>query len=141
MWPTTFEQRLHSWHTLRQRVANDSALNCLAAVNEWWYQSPWQSYYLHWQDQATWPDPWQLLADNVYCDLARALGIMYTMVLLDRPDIQDAQIAEIDQGNLVLVHNKKYILNWERYVVVNTNLESKTFRNQLSQVELKQQLH
>ena len=141
MWPTTFEQRLHSWHHLRQSAANISALDCLTAINQWWYQTPWQAYYLHWQDQATWPDPWQLLADNVYCDLARALGIMYTIVLLDRSDIQDAQIAEIDQGNLVLVHNQKYILNWERYVVVNTNLESKTFRNQLAQVDLKKQLN
>jgi hypothetical protein len=34
----------------------------------------------------TWPDPWQLLSDDVYCEVARGLGILYTITLLDRAD-------------------------------------------------------
>jgi hypothetical protein len=77
----------------------------------------------------------------MYCDIARALGILYTIVLLDRDDIADAKIVEIDQGNLVLVGQEKYILNGERDIIVNTNLGSTNFRNQLHQVEIKQQLY
>jgi hypothetical protein len=80
-------------------------------------------YYLHWDDQAQWPDPWQLLSENIYCDLARGLGILYTIALLDRADITDAQlILTVDAHNLVLVPNTKYILNWEKHSIVNTNL-------------------
>lgn len=141
MWPSNFEQRLQSWSLLRKSVASKPSLECLTEINQWWFQTPWQAYYLHWQDRQTWPDPWQLLADNMYCDIARALGILYTIELLNRADIQDAKIVEIDQGNLVLVDGEKYILNWERDIIVNTNLESTDFRNQLHQVELKQLLY
>lgn len=141
MWPSNFDQRLESWYALRQQARQQPLLGCLTQINQWWLASPWQAYYLHWQDRDTWPDPWQLLSDNVYCDLARSLGILYTIMLLDRDDVSDAKIVEIDQGNLVLAAQEKYILNWERDIIVNTNLESTKFRNQLCQVEIKQLLY
>jgi hypothetical protein len=141
MWPASFDLRLESWYAMREQARQKPLLECLTQINQWWMGSPWLAYHLHWQDRQTWPDPWQLLADNVYCDLARALGILYTVVLLDRADISDAKIVEIDQGNLVLVTQEKYILNWERDIIVNTNLESTKFLNQLCQVELKQLLY
>jgi hypothetical protein len=141
MWSASFDQRLQSWYAMRQQAKQLPVLECLQQVNQWWLVSPWQAYYLHWHDRHTWPDPWQLLDDNMYCDIARALGILYTIVLLDRDDIADAKIVEIDQGNLVLVGQEKYILNWERDIIVNTNLGSTNFRNQLHQVEIKQQLY
>ena len=62
----------------------------LQDINFWWsHARPWHPYYLHWDDQPAWPDPWQLLSDNVYCDLAKALGIMYTISLLDRADMAE----------------------------------------------------
>ncbi len=140
MWPTNFEHRLASWHSLRQRAATAPIPQCLQSINQWWTNTPWQPYYLHWHDRSAWPDPWQLLADNFYCDLARALGMLYTIALIDRPDIQDARIAETELGNLVLVHGEKYILNWDRDIQVNNNLEHKIFPNQLSQVEVRQQI-
>lgn len=141
MWLEHFDQRLTSWKSLRQTAAELPVDQCLTLINAWWFQSPWQAYYLHWDDRSSWPNPWELLADNVYCELARALGMLYTIVLLDRPDIADAQLVETTQGNLVLVHREKYILNWDRDVCVNTNLEYKKIKHQLSQVELKKQLN
>jgi hypothetical protein len=95
--------------------------SALDAINAWWFSAPWQPYYLHWDDQATWPDPWQLLSDNVYCDLARALGILYTITLLDRADMASAELILTEDGdNLVQIAKEKYILNWKPDTVVNT---------------------
>lgn len=86
---------------------------------------PWRPYHLHWDDFATWPDPWELLSDNIYCDVARGLGIMYTISLLDRADFADAELVLTDEGhNLVQVCQTKYILNWDQDTVVNINLTS-----------------
>lgn len=126
IWPTTFAERLESWNSLRSQCQNLPIKTALTEINAWWFNSPWRPYYLHWDDQLTWPDPWQLLSDNVYCPLARGLGILYTITLLDRADMAPADLILTEEGdNLVLVAKEKYILNWETDSVVNTFQEVK----------------
>ena len=121
MWPATFDTRLASWAQLRDQCQNLPLESALAEINRWWFTAPWCPYYLHWDDQSSWPDPWQLLSDNVYCDLARGLGIVYTISMLDRKDMADAVLVLTEPGtNLVLVAKEKYILNWGANNVVNT---------------------
>ena len=140
MWPATFEQRLHAWGVLRETVQHASVEQLLADINTWWFHAPWRAYHLHWDDQDVWPDPWELLSDNIYCDLARGLGILYTITLLDRADLQDSVLAESDQGNLVLVQDQKYILNWNSAQVLNINPGQNKCQHSVTQQQLKQQL-
>ena len=121
MWPKTFSQRLDCWNRLRESCQTSPIETALETINSWWFQTPWCPYYLHWDDQSTWPDPWQLLSNNVYCDLARALGIVYTINMLDRADMTPTTLVLTEDGaNLVQVAKEKYILNWEADNVVNT---------------------
>jgi hypothetical protein len=139
MWSNTFEQRLAAWALLRDQVADLDPESTLKTINSWWYNCPWKPYYLHWDDRANWPDPWQLLSDNYYCDLARGLGILYTITLLDRADLGDATLVLTDSGdNLVLVAKSKYILNWDRDTIVNT-IQAVNIKKQLTQQQVKQQ--
>ncbi len=137
MWAHTFPERLTAWAQLRTQAAALPPAQALAAINSWWFQTPWRPYHLHWDDVKTWPDPWQLLDDNVYCGLARGLGIMYTIVLLDRADMQDAEMIEMGSDNLVLFDQGKYILNWDRDQIVNINLSSKKTQHCISQQQIK----
>ena len=137
MWPSTFADRLESWTALRTSAQSQDLETALVAINQWWFNSPWKAYYLHWDDQATWPDPWQLLNDDIYCDVAKALGILYTISMLDRADMADATLVLTeDHRNLVLVNKTKYILNWNPDSVVNTNQAVK-IRRQFKQYQIK----
>jgi hypothetical protein len=137
MWPQTFSSRLESWNLLRSQCQTLSPKSALEDINRWWFQVPWRPYYLHWDDQNTWPDPWQLLSDDIYCEVARGLGILYTVTLLDRADLAPASlILTADGTNLVQVGREKYILNWEANTVVNTNLEF-TIQRQYQQQHIK----
>jgi hypothetical protein len=137
MWPRDFAARLESWTALRRQTQDQDPATALAAINAWWFNTPWQAYYLDWDNQLTWPDPWQLLSDNVYCDVAKALGILYTITLLDRADMADATLVLTeDHRNLVLVSKTKYILNWNSDGVVNTNQAVK-IRRQFEQHQIK----
>jgi hypothetical protein len=139
MWPDTFATRLTSWTDLRNRVNTLPIELALLEINQWWSQTPWRPYYLHWDDQPTWPDPWQLLSDDIYCDLAKALGILYTISMLDRADMADAELVLTEDGrNLVQVAQRKYILNWDPDSVVNTNQAIK-IKRRLVQSQIKQQ--
>ena len=139
MWPATFASRLESWNNLRDSCQNIPIEQALETINSWWFAVPWKPYYLHWDDQATWPDPWQLLSDNIYCDLARGLGILYTITLLDRADLTSATLVLTETGdNLVLVAKEKYILNWDGNTIVNT-IQAVKIKRQLTQQEVKKQ--
>ena len=129
MWSADFADRLESWSDLRTRVQSLDLEQALTVINHWWFGTPWQPYYLHWDDQPAWPDPWQLLSDNVYCDLARGLGILYTISLLDRADMADAELVLTEAGdNLVQVAKEKYILNWKNDSILNNKPKAKTIR-------------
>ena len=139
MWCSTFEQRLAAWNSLRDRVRDLPVPEALEEINIWWQQTPWRAYHLHWDDRQDWPDPWQLLSDNIYCDLARGLGILYTITVLDRDDMQDAELIETEQGNLVQLDGGKYILNWGSDLELNTHLQQS--KHHIAQREVKQQLY
>jgi hypothetical protein len=126
MWHKDFASRLGAWADLRKEVQSMPLEQALQTINTWWYQAPWTGYYLHWDDMLTWPDPWQLLSDNIYCDVARGLGILYTLTLLDHTDLTSIElILTEDNRNLVLVNQEKYTLNWDTTIIVNTPLLQK----------------
>ena len=129
IWPATFSARLESWNLLRDQCINLPVASALEDINAWWFRTPWPAYHLHWDDSESWPDPWQLLSDNIYCELARGLGILYTITLLDRADLAPAELVlTAESGNLVLVTPEKYILNWASDTIVNTNLDTQKLR-------------
>jgi hypothetical protein len=140
MWNKNFTDRLASWNQLRQQSATEDLESALVSINSWWFKSPWTAYHLHWDDQADWPDPWQLLSDDQYCPVARGLGIMYTIAMLDREDLQDVQMIEYQSDNLVLVNNEKYILNWDPDQVLNISLRRSKPQRQVSQEQIKQKI-
>lgn len=136
MWPKTFQLRLDTWAHLRDQARTQDAKTALTNINQWWFNAPWRAYHLHWDDQPTWPDPWELLSDNMFCDVARGLGILYTISLLDHSDLTDAELVLTNEGhNLVLVDKRKYILNWGQDIIVNTNHKLEIKRH-LTQIQV-----
>ena len=65
---------------------------------------------------------------------------MYTISMLEREDLQDAQMIEYQSDNLVLVNKEKYILNWDPDQVVNISLGRSKPRQQVSQEQIKQKI-
>ena len=137
MWPIKFEDRLLQWSKLRTEANELSLESSLAKINLWWQQTPWTPYHLHWDDQETWPNPWELLSDNIFCDLARSLGIMYTIMMIDRPDIFKAELALCDETNLVLINEGKYILNWSPEELLNISTASIKIKKTLDSEQLR----
>ena len=140
MWPKQFGDRLAAWNQLRNQSLAQPVDQALASINAWWFDTPWIPYHLHWDERDKWPDPWQLLEDNIYCPLARGLGILYTIAIINHPDIDSAELTEVDSDNLVLIDKKKYILNWDRHEIVNINLGLRNPRRSVSLEQIKQQI-
>lgn len=120
-----YETRLKNWYKLREDLINkDTKTKCIE-IDNWWQKAPLLNHHLHPHDIGNWPDPWELLSENTYCEVARALGMCYTLLLLDVIDIK-LVLATNESGDdvvLVLVDNAKYVLNYWPNTVISNSLK------------------
>lgn len=127
MWNHRPSDRLHEWKGFRERIGTLEISQAIAEVNHLWCYAPYVSYYLDPNLVDEWPDPWTLLHENYYCDLAKSLGMLYTLYLSQhyKKTISDICLKVYknplnhDVFNTVWVDEGKYILNLEFNTVVN----------------------
>lgn len=82
MFDLSGNERLTEWRRIRDSLNNSHFPE--EEVLEIWKKAPFVSRYLDPSDPDSWPDPWHLILDNRYDDLAIALGIAYTLGLSAR---------------------------------------------------------
>lgn len=118
------QNRLRDWRNFRESLTNKDTKDICIEIDKYWQNSPIMNHYLHPVDIDNWPDPWQLLDDNLYCPYARALGMIYTLVMLGISDIDLVEGTDHNSVDvvLVLVDRAKYVLNYWPNTVVNNKL-------------------
>jgi hypothetical protein len=93
------------------------------SIAEFWANCPFTPYYLDTDNYADWPDPWTLIEENYYCDVAKALGILYTIKLTSHSPVLEMRVyydhTTNTHYNLVWVDHGKYVLNMVNGEVVN----------------------
>lgn len=126
MWHLKVNDRLSYWREFRRRIGQLDFKNALIETNDLWNNVPYVHYYLDPNQPKSWPDPWTLLAENYYCDIAKTLGIIYTIYLSEHK--KQAENFELCilldkqdnyQYNLACFENGKYILNYWPAEIVN----------------------
>jgi len=118
-----YDTRLKSWYELRSQIEGTLIQNKCVEIDEWWQKAPLVNHHLHLLDVDSWLGPWELLVENTYCTVARALGMCYTLLLAEVNDIELVEATDTNGEDvvLVLVDNAKYILNyWPDTVLSNT---------------------
>jgi hypothetical protein len=130
MWNLHPNDRLHEWKEFRIQIGNLSLEDAVTKTSHLWSYAPYVTHYLDSNQKETWPDPWTLLHENYYCDLAKSLGMLYTLYLCDHYNnsIEKLELKIFknpmnhDVINTVWVNEGKYILNSEFDTVVNNTL-------------------
>jgi hypothetical protein len=137
-----FYTRLRAWNNLRTDLIHLPLHEKCTEVDKFWQQCPATAHYLHPVDIDSWPDPWQLLDDNMYCPYARALGMIYTLVMLGISDIDlvDATDHNSIDVVLVLVDRAKYVLNYWPHTVVNNKLSDFTITKKYNIIPIIQKI-
>ena len=123
-----YEARLKSWYDLRKSLEDSDVKTSCLAIDNWWQRAPLVNHYLHPNDVDNWPGPWELLVENNYCQIARGLGMVYTLQLVGIKDI-DFCIAIDDNSEecaLVMVDRAIYVMNYYPNTVISNN--SKDFK-------------
>ena len=113
MWTNDYDSLLVEWANLREQISSLSLAEALLVTQQYWDKAPICNPYFHITEPDTWPTPWQLLADNCYSELAKALGICYTLLLAEHDEVNSLHIIETDNYVLVQVNGGQYYLNDE----------------------------
>ena len=136
-----YTARLQQWYDLRARLIGLNMLEKCIEIDNWWQKAPLVNHHLHILDSKSWPGPWDLLDENTYCTVARALGMCYTLLLIGVEDIELVEATDImgEDMVLVLVDHAKYVLNYWPDSVVNSSSTEFTIKRHIdvSAIKLK----
>lgn len=115
--------RILSWRNWRQSLQGKTTPEILKQVVVDWSRVPTVNHYLVPDQIEEWPTAWQLIYENIYCDLAISLGMFYSLALLEDPvfDNLELRIYQTNHGwlNLSFVDSGKYVLNYNLGEIVN----------------------
>lgn len=106
-------ERLIEWKKFRDSLEESEDPYMDLAVL--WSKAPFVSHYLDPNNPSTWPDPWKLIADGMFDDLAISLGMLYTIKLTERFKYADCKIfmtTDLSNKTFLSIDNTS-ILNWE----------------------------
>jgi hypothetical protein len=77
-----YEDRLASWSNFRNTLENCD--DPIKEVMEFYNNAPRVSINTDPWDNSIWPNPWELINENQYCDFCILLGICYSLQLTNR---------------------------------------------------------
>ena len=77
-----YDQRLSQWIDLRNRLETDE--NPIETCINFCNLLPSDRLWLDPYNENDWPKPWELLHDNVFCELSKLLFFCYTIQLTER---------------------------------------------------------
>lgn len=109
-------ERLSAWRQFRDSL--ETSQSPLEDVANFWAQAPFVSKYLNPNSPESWPDPWKLIIDGKFDDLAICLGMLYTLKLTERFKDSLCEIFRVVENN-----NTRYIL------VINNSILNLEYRS------------
>lgn len=124
-WNLRVNDRLAEWKDFRHSLSDLPLPKAVVELNQMWSTAPFVTYYLDPSNPQTWPNPWTLLAENYYCDVAKSLGILYTIYFTSHKTVDMEfrtyyDYKEKNRYNVAWIDGGKYILNYYPFEIVNT---------------------
>jgi len=135
MFKLSTSRRLAYWKNFRNQLGSMPLKKALEATQQLWQLCPFTPFYLNIEQPDSWPNPWELISENYYCDLAKCLGIVYTLSLtkhiISEPEIHIYRDSETRLTyHLAVFGQGKYVINLVDGEVVNIKSLNKTMQLQ-----------
>lgn len=126
-----YEERLAIWRDFRESL-NESKDPVQDVIN---FYSTASTVRMHTDpyDMNSWPDPWELLEENIYCNYCILLGICYTL-----------QLSGCFKGEPAEIHigiNREKSDTWYLLKIANTIIGYESNDEYIRTMELPENLH
>ena len=134
MWKLEAGERIARWRAFRIEIGGMPLPKAIQETAQLWQNCPHKPHYLDHEDPEAWPNAWDLISENYYCDLAKALGMLYTLYFTVHgkqlePEIRVYYDPETKYTyNLVLINQGKYVINFMDGEIVNIESVKEKFK-------------
>jgi hypothetical protein len=115
-------ERLTKWKEFRENL--ETSQTPLEDVASLWSRAPFVNPYIDPTNPPSWPDPWHLVLDNRYDDLAIVLGMLYTLKLSKRfmdTHFEIHMSMQRQTNQYCLIVDKTHVLNFNYGLVDDIN--------------------
>jgi hypothetical protein len=125
---------MKAWREFRIGIELLPLEQALLQTAEFWADAPFVPYNLDPAFPNSWPDPWTLIYENIYCDVAKCLGIVYTIALTSHKENAGIEFRLYQDSkndyeyNLAWFAQGKYILNMVDGEILNNTQFDKTLK-------------
>jgi hypothetical protein len=124
MFDKPYEARLALWKEFRANLETDP--DPIRSCIKFWQAAPEVRIQADPYNQDTWPGPWELIEENIFCPFVKILAICYTLQLTDRFSQASFEIHITQAKNQI-----SYILTIDGKCIDNDELTFKELSNTL----------
>lgn len=123
MFDMKIEDRLRAWCDFRNNLETED--NPFRSTVEFYNKAPLTNFRIDPYTPENYPNPWELLEENVYDEFGYILGIGYTLRLTDRFSKEPMKITITQDNkrscNYYLLHIQDKVIGFDRENIVNEN--------------------
>jgi hypothetical protein len=121
MFSKRYEDRLAAWRSFRESL--ESSVDPIQDAIDFWNKAPIVNIAADPWDPETWPDPWEMIEENTYCEFLKILAIMYTLQLTERfsHDCFEIHIATTEEKRYYLLLINQRIIGYENNTHIPQN--------------------
>lgn len=116
MFSKSYEERLAIWSQFRSKI--ETSNNPLQDVIDFYKPAPTVSINTDPWTKEYWPNPWELIHENQYCDFCRVLGYCFSLQLTDRFKEKNFEIHIVTNDELgyeyLLFVDDSWVLGYDK---------------------------
>jgi hypothetical protein len=123
--------RLRHWKNARQKItqSSDTAHKIQTAL-AFWQMAPMEKTQIVVDDPATWPGPWEMIRNNVYCVNSHSVGLAYTLILACPATFQNLTVDLINDTQHQI---QQLVVNWQDWYLNHGHVDKK-LKSSLQQI-------
>lgn len=109
----TLSERISEWRLFRESIADLSTQSKIDCTVDFFKGIPITSRRIDYYSPETWPTPWEIFAESLFCKSSVSLLFYYTLTTVE-PDI-NIELEVIDDGEdmyMVPIWDEEHILNY-----------------------------
>ena len=110
---STPEDRISKWRDFRDSISGAEEEELLNKTAQFFAAIPVGTRYIDFYTPSSWPTPWEILYEKLFCANSVSLLIYYTLSLMLEGDRVELILIDDDRDRLLVpLVDKKYILNY-----------------------------
>lgn len=125
MFNQPFEKRLLLWREFRNNL-EDSEFPIQDTI-DFWNSAPLVTIQADPYDPDTWPDPWEIIHENIFCPFVKILAICYTLQLTECFSQSSFEIHITQDKNKSQTNYLLYVDEW----VIGYNIDNAVLKSNL----------